>query len=424
MKNKKYLIITLLLSCITIEGKISFTSISDNISDKASSLSKKMNDTATSVKNQIQNRFESIADEMSYLGKKANESIDSLKNIFTQPRHPAFCPLRNITYAPTVDDPEVIKNDTEELIPAIKKYAPVLYLCNEVFFPAAVEDLFTAPGTELVYQLNHRSSKPGPLQVIIPKGQVTMEKIYEQKSKYKDNDPDLFFNIDQCTKFGSDPKRFSDKNGNLTTPIYVTWQKFNNKYYIVYGFMYGFNGAYPISAPIKGDHDFDLEHITLELNEKKELERIFYATHTSREGVWLPANHKDINYEGTHPVVYVATTGHGAYPRNGTHIRIFGFGNDVTCKTQRWIPQLVLLYPETDPRFNAKTMGWVYHPGNYGVSGVGSFKRFFTGETDTKRGEPHENVQFCPNPANPNNPIDLLKYQACIESQRPKATIR
>jgi hypothetical protein len=424
MIKKRTLAIILFLSFISAQAEISFKSISNKISDKASSLSQKAEDTAKSVGKKIQEKFDSITDEMSYLGKKANENVDNLKKIFTQPRHPEFCPLRNITYAPTVDDPNVIAQDTEELIPTIKKYAPVLYLCNELFYPAAVEDLFTAPGTELVYQKDHRSAKPGAMTIVIPKGQVTMEKIYANKAKYKDKDPDLYFNIDQCTKFGSDPKRFSDSNGNVTTPVYVTWQKFNNKYYIVYGFMYGFNGAYPISAPIQGDHDFDLEHITLELNEKKELERIFYATHTSREGVWLPAKHRDINYEGTHPVVYVATTGHGSYPRNGTHVRIFGFGNDVTCKTKKWTPQLVLLYPDTDPRFDVKTMGWVYHPGNYGVYGVESFKRFFTGENDTRKGEPHENVQFCPNPANPNNPIDLLKYQACIESQRPKATIR
>lgn len=418
MINKGFLTIIFALTFLSVQADISFKSVSD----KVSSLSQKAKDKAQSVGQQVKEKFDNITDEMAYLGKKATENVDDLKNIFTKQKQPMFCPVRNITYAPTVDDPEVIKKDTEELIPAIKKYSPVLWLCNELYYPSAVEDLFTTPGTELVYQKGHRDNASAPKTIVIPKGQVTMEKIYENRNKY--SGPDFFFDIDECTKFGSNPQRFSDKNGNLTTPVYVTWSKHNNKYYIVYGFMYGFNGAYPLSMPLHGDHEFDLEHITLELNDKKELERIFYATHTSREGVWLPAKHKDISYEGTHPIVHVATTGHGSYARNGTHVRIFGFGNDVTCRTKKWIPQLVLLYPEDDKRFDPKTMGWAYHSGDYGRRGVGSFKRFFKGFDDIPKGEPHEKVPFCPNPANPNNPVDMLKYQGCIESKRLKATIR
>jgi hypothetical protein len=173
---------------------------------------------------------------------------------------------------------------------------------------------------------------------------------------------------------------------------------------------------------IQGAHEFDLEHITLELNENKQLERIHFAAHTSAEGTWIPANHKDIQYEGTHPVIYAAQNGHGSYPRAGTHVRIYGFANDITCKDKKWIPQLVLLYPQEDPRANPKTMGWAYHSGYYSRS-VESFNRFFNGERDLPKDRAYENVQFCPNPQNPNNPADWVKYRACVESKRVNAPV-
>jgi len=353
-----------------------------------------------------------INEELSSIGKKVNANIDIIKKAFKQSPKSAFCPLRtNVSYAPTIDDPQVIAQDVEGMIPIIKKYSPVLYLCNELYYPIAVEDLFTAPGTQLVF---------GGQTIVVPKGQVTMEKIYENRTKYSGRD--YFFQIDECTRSGSDPKRFSDWQGNITAPIYATWSKHNGKIYIVYVFIYGFNGAYPVSMPVKGAHDFDLEHITLELNANKELERIFFAAHTSREGSWLSANHKSIKYEGTHPVVHVAQTGHGSYPDDGTYVRIYGFGNDITCKTKKWIPQVVLVYPEEDPRFNAKTMGWSAHSGDYG-QGIGSFKRFFNGADDLPKGQPYDNVLFCPNPSDPDSKLDLIGYQLCIEKKRLKAKI-
>lgn len=400
--------------------------IMQSIKNETSSLSQK-------ASRSVQAAGEKISDTFNAFSNKANKYFDAIiqntKNIFGKEAAPIFCATNAaIKYAPTVDDPDVIAADTENIIPTIKKYAPILYLCHERYYPMAAEDYFLAPETQLVYRQGNTKA------IVIERGQVTMEKIHENSKKYAGKD--YFFEIGQCTHFGSNPAQFTDKLGNLSTPVYVTWQKYNNNYYIVYGFFYGFNGAYPINMPItnlplvKGDiagiqgaHECDIEHITLELNEQKQLQRIHFAAHTSGEGTWLPAQHSDIQYEGTHPIVYVAQNGHGSYPRAGTHVRIYGFGNDITCKGKKWVPQLVLLYPEDDPRANPKTMGWAYHSGNYGPRGVDSFKRFFDAKGDLPKGQPYENVQFCPNPQNPNNPADWTKYRACIESKRINAKI-
>lgn len=359
----------------------------------------------------------SLIDELSSLGKKANEGIAIVKKALNPPpSQPTFCAAHtNVAYAPTIDDAKVIAQDTEDMIPIIKKYAPILYLCNELYFPIAVEDLFTSPGTQLVHV-----EPNGNKTIVLAKGQVTMEAIHQNSARYRGSN--YFFEIDRCTRYGSDPKKFTNAQGNLTTPVYVTWSKSNNKIYIVYVFIYGFNGAYPVSMPVKGDHDFDLEHITLELNENKQLERIFFAAHTSQEGSWLPADHESITYEGTHPVVYVARTGHGSYPESGTYVRIYGFGNDITCTTKKWTPQLVLVYPPDDPRFDPSAMGWAAHSGVFSP-GIASFRRFFNGADDLAKGQDYDKVLFCPNPSDPNSITELLSYQACIEKKRGGAKI-
>ncbi len=412
----------IMCTILLLFGTSAQADVIQTIKDKASSLSSKTSDA-------FQSAATKVKDELNAFSTKANKYFDAIvqnsKNIFSKDPIPAFCTAKHTyTYAPTVDDPEVIKADAENMIPTIKKYSPILYLCHELYYPVAAEDYFLAPGTQLVYNGN----------IVIPRGQVTMEKIYENSKKYSGKK--YFFQIDECTKFGSNPAHFTDKQGNLTTPVYVTWNKFKNKYYIVYVFAYAFNGPYPINMPItnlplvKGDiagiqgaHEFDLEHITLELNENKQLERIHFAAHRSSEGTWLPANHADIEYQDTHPIIHVAQNGHGSYPRAGTHVRVYGFGNDITCKRKKWIPQLVLLYPENDVRANPENMGWAYHSGDYGPRGVESFKRFFNVHADLPKGQPYENVQFCPNPKNPNDPADWVKYRACIESKRVNAKV-
>lgn len=354
---------------------------------------------------------------------------------------PQFCPVQPTkSYAPTVDNPQVVSQDLEGMIPTIKKYAPILYLCkNEQYYPVAAEDYFTAPGTQLVHHVNHKGNQPGKKTIVIPRGQVTMEEIYEKSGLFRSTAPekDFFFEIDECTQHGSNPKKFSDRRGNLTTPAYVTWNEHDGKIYITYIFAYAYNGQYPIKIPRtdivitrEGAHEFDLEHMVLELNQNKELERIFFAAHGSREGVWLNADDKHITYEGTHPVAFVALNGHGSYPRHGTHVRIFGFANDVTCKDVRWTPQLVLLYPENDSRFNPATMGWVYHSGVYGRRGVDPASRFFGGHKALTKGQPFESVQFCENPKSSSGVIGAVKsfasdqaYKMCIDRKRPFAGI-
>jgi hypothetical protein len=386
-----------------------------------------------------------------------NVAATMVQNWFKGRPHRDYCDLSKAVLLdpPTIDTPEAKEADKEGLLPFVEKYAPVVWLQEtEDYYPTRFSEYMTGPGTSII------SRKTGA--TIVPKGQVTMEKIYEMyqnKDKEKYEDIDLAFDVDDCVFFGSNPANFTDKDGNLTTPIYFITFEQNNKIYIQYLFFFGLNGPYDI-GPFKGNvleiqnfHESDLEHITLELNkETKELERIYYSSHGRTEGFWLDAKHRDIQYEGTRPVVYVAHYGHGLYPKAGTYVRIFGMANDVTGKGQKWKPQLIRLYKNTDEhnRFDPKTMGFMYFPGVYGKHGVGAMygQSWFTNSVDTIEngkkvrdggdvGRSYEpNKWFCENMphrsfSDPLKAIgsaaetvaDGIKYGACIASKIPNATI-
>lgn len=291
----------------------------------------------------------------------------------------------------------------DSLYKLAEKYAPIFYLQHsEKFSPIRAEEYFNGDHTALM-------KRDGT--VLIPNGQITMEKIYEDYKKHAQEDPDnwqQYFAIEDCVKFGSNPALNKDKNGNLATPAYVVASEIGDKIYLQYMTFYGFNAPYDI-GPFKGDvmdfqnaHESDLEHITLEFDKTtQKLTRIYYGSHGSTEGMWLNANNPDIEYVSeTHPVAYVARGGHGIYPREGTYVRIFGVANDVTDKGTRWTPELIMVYPNTDPRFNAKTMGWLYPAATYGARGVSSAsqKGWWMNAPAGDIGRPYAKVPFCPKP--------------------------
>jgi len=342
-----------------------------------------------------------MAKEIKNAAKKADEyakiAEQMVKNWFKKRTPPDYCfkdkPAGNSIHPELYVTPDLIddqvKEDTEGLIPLIKKYSPIIWLHpTEDYFPITFEEYLTAAwkdgngkprGTSII------SRKDGSVQV--PVGEISFEKMYEMrkeaiKDKAKEQEfdaKDLAFKIEDCTWYGSNPKFYTDKAGNLNTPVYVVTSERNNKIYIQYLTFYGLNGPYDV-GPFKGNilevqnfHESDLEHVTLEFDKAtKKLENIYFGSHGRREGFWLAANDDDVEYEGgTHPVFYSAHYGHGLYPRAGTYVRIFGFANDVTGQGTKWVPQLSRIYHENDPRFDPKKMGWMYFPGVYGEHGVG-----------------------------------------------------
>lgn len=273
----------------------------------------------------------------------------------------------------TIDDKDTQSIDYERYIPLIKKYSPIIYLhSRELHYPIKVEELFTSGNSYIRDIYSHKT--------IVEAGKVTMQKIYELYKK-SDSKQEYYFELASCLEYGSDPKNNSNKNGILNTPVYVITFEQDDKLYIQYLFLYGFNAPYSIGglfsekstyfAGWRGAHQADLEHMTLEFDKNsRTLLRIYFSAHGRYDGMWLDWEGRDIEREGTHPVIFISKGSHGVYPRAGVYRRALGFANDITNKGIRWEPRIVRIYKEDDSRFKPEVMGWIYHAGEYGNRGV------------------------------------------------------
>ncbi len=379
-------------------------------------------------------------DQVELYGKTFGKMV---QNWFKSKPKPEYCNLDKLAIsklneeAPYIDSPQAQKVDTENYAQLIQQYSPIVWLeQSDIYSPTTFSEYMTAPTTSIV-SLNDDS-------VVIPKGQVTFEKVYETyKNRAAYENKNIAFDVADCTLFGADPDKNKNASGDLATPAYVVAYEADNKIYIQYLFFYGLNGPYDI-GPLRGNiadiqnyHESDLEHITLvfDKNTRTPLQ-IYYGSHGKTEGFWLDWNNPDVEKEGTHPVVYSAHYGHGLYPKNGTYVRIYGLANDVTGRGTKWNPKWIRLYPETDSRFDPKTMGFMYFAGTYGRHGVGpmALQGWFMNSKDGDIGRNYNpSSWFCSNTPYrdlekkpweaPAAAADEITYAACIIEKIPQTSI-
>jgi hypothetical protein len=148
------------------------------------------------------------------------------------------------------------------------------------------------------------------------------------------------------------------------TPIYVKVITTNHFIYITYVLFYSSQPSYFTFFAV-GDHDADIEHLTVKINKQEHnIHSIYYASHTSSEGLWVKPNNFDtIN---SHPVAYVALNGHGMYNKRGYYFRYFGFGNDVTGSGHHWQPSSNKIIRLNHTDYDRKIHGFINFEGTYG----------------------------------------------------------
>ena len=137
---------------------------------------------------------------------------------------------------------------------------------------------------------------------------------------------------------------------NSSAPIYVTTYETSLLYVIQYIFLYSYNGYKNVLGLFHvGGHQCDIERITVRITkETGQIHDIYFGAHTHKDGLWV--KHEDIEFDGTHPVVYIAQGTHATYSKPGTYIRYFGFGNDKTSTEGiSWIPENVVYIDENTP---------------------------------------------------------------------------
>jgi hypothetical protein len=114
--------------------------------------------------------------------------------------------------------------------------------------------------------------------------------------------------------------------------------------------VFAFNGHYNLGGLgllHVGAHDGDIEHCTARVHPRSgELLGMWYNSHRSRDGEWVPGPQVPRDTPGERPVAYVALHGHGTYPRPGRVLRHFCLGND-KCSDNgpAWLPHRVVLLP-------------------------------------------------------------------------------
>lgn len=306
----------------------------------------------------------------------------------------------------TIKDKKVIKSDQEKLIPAIAKYAPVLYFHpQETGFPVVPKGYFYSKRSRII---DHNKN------VVVSADKVTPKKVYDFYKKYKSKKEaaPIRFEVDKCVEAGSDLRKWR-QGESVNHPVYVVTFEHKEKIHVQYLLLFGVNRAYKPFSPwsekffsaitklksvkkelekssVLNKHQCDLEHFTVVLNKKTlKPEKYFFSSHGKTEGFWLSADHSEVEYEGTHPVVYLAKGGHGTYNKEGVYMRIHGIANDETAKGIRWIPQLVRVYDINDNRFDIETMSWLFFPGKYSPKTDSAVNQawFMKGEED--RGRPY-----------------------------------
>jgi len=439
------------------------------VENEAHSIEQKIKSVATSFEQAVlhprayeEKITSEVRSELTNLAKDEKElgsTVTKMVTNWVEPKEkPSYCKFTKPPLEPyTIDqiNAELKKNpkfkikDINDWWPTIVKYAPIIWLQpGEDFYPIKVGEYFTGPQTTIKCCYNSDTSRGESKQVIVPAGKITFQKIWDLYTEYQKAGKDFNLWIDNahCTRWGSDPAKNKDKDGNLTTPVYFIAYEYKDNIYVQYLYFYGYNGPFDVGF-LKGDvtdiqdaHEGDLEHVTAEIDKKtKVLKRIYYGSHGTHEGFWLDPKNPDIDYEGTHPIGYSSHYSHGVYPKEGTFVRIFGAASDVTGKGLKWKPtNLVPLFTKDDPNFDPATLGWMYFPGQTGARGVqpvtgqGWFMNSQGSTTDPSRtpsdfGRPYTPKKwFCKNPSGKNEAQKIeqkIEYEECITKAIPNATI-
>ncbi len=235
----------------------------------------------------------------------------------------------------------------------LNKYSPILYFHkDEKYYPCSID--WILKNSVLV---DHNTE---PVTKIIS---PTNKDLYNIMNKYNSQIPNGTVNI----SFNKEIYRGESPIKNV--PCYGIIREKDNKKYLTYIFLYAYNGEYKIlNIADAGYHPGDIEHMTIELDEKDEINRIFYGAHGKKDGRWVLK--KDIEFENDKPVAYVALSGHGLYPKLGTVFRLGGIANDYLGEEIKWEPKVIEIYPIDDKRFNKDTMFWTMFKGRLGGSEI------------------------------------------------------
>ncbi len=248
----------------------------------------------------------------------------------------------------------------------LDKYSPILYFnTNEKYYPCGIDWLL-----ENSILIDHNTTPVTKIE------SPTNIDLYNIINKYPSGFTDGTINI------SFDKELYKGQTPLNKVPCYGIIRQKEGKTYLTYIFLYAYNGEYNIlNITNAGYHPGDAEHMTIELNEKDEINRIFYGAHGKIDGRWISKS--DVEFENDKPVAYVALNGHGLYPKVGTVFRMLGVSNDYLEKGIRWKPKVFEIYPINNPLYKKEEMYWAYFKGRLGGTLVKGDKSGISSLTST-----------------------------------------
>jgi hypothetical protein len=218
----------------------------------------------------------------------------------------------------------------------VQKYKPIIiFHPNEKYFPSSME-----------YMIQN-ASLYNKGELVSKIGKITIEQMETNAGTNLKIDSNHYSG--QLTKENMDG-----------IPIYVKVKE-NDKYYeITYIVYFMYNYGYNICGKLVGDHDSDLEHISVLINkESLDMIAIYYSYHS--EGLWVYK--KNVPMKNGHPIVWCAKDSHAFYPYSKPHFRVFCFANDYMGKGIEWEPKLVIDVDSEKP-------AWMKYLGQLSMNGI------------------------------------------------------
>lgn len=100
--------------------------------------------------------------------------------------------------------------------------------------------------------------------------------------------------------------------------------------YLHYLYFYALDAGMTRCRRVFDAHDYDIEHIVIELNAVGAVQGVLYQPHGQKEHFWIrhASDLAQILVEGLHPKAFASIGKHAMYPCSGRIFRYFGIAND------------------------------------------------------------------------------------------------
>lgn len=117
-------------------------------------------------------------------------------------------------------------------------------------------------------------------------------------------------------------------------------------------FLYAYNGAFDVLGNQVGNHQCDIERVSIEVfTETGKIKRMYYGAHEHDDGMWIEGNDIPMTKNKERIKIYIANHSHATYDKAQTWWRIYGFANDHTSNNG-------LIYEPDDIIFIDQNTNW------------------------------------------------------------------